>query len=207
MKNALIRHFDIRKSAKSKSRNSGMRACLFLRLCVPRARVRQQVAPRGRGDSAFPLKLLFTDKAVPAASRFLDLARIIGGPSDCVHVTFACSVTQPSVESARIHAACTASLGISARVVSITNLDAIIYTQNFLKIKRQKNFPQKEREAQKRYFTFWGNLGKTFYALFCVITQNYEKRAFLIEKTSKMPVFWWCRWWGSNPHGIATTGF
>ncbi len=26
-------------------------------------------------------------------------------------------------------------------------------------------------------------LGKTFYALFCGIAQNHEKRAFLIEKT------------------------
>ena len=180
--------FGISIFAKSaRNRNPEIRACglafFYARSYPAPAIIANSRQNRGRGNSAFPLKLLFTDKAVPAASRFLDLARIIGGPSDCVHVTFACSVTQPSVESARIHAACTASLGISARVVSITNLDAIIYTQNFLKIKRQKNFPQKEREAQKRYFTFWGNLGKTFYALFCVITQNYEKRAFLIEKT------------------------
>ena len=91
LKNALIRHFDIRKGhAKSKPRNSGMRSCLFLRPCVPRARVCQQVAPRGRGDTAFSLSLLFTDKAVPAASRFSCLARITKGTFDCLHVAFAC---------------------------------------------------------------------------------------------------------------------
>lgn len=115
LKNALIRNYDIRKGAKSKSRNSGMRACLFLRPPNPTpAIIANSRQNRGRGDSAFPLKLLFTDKAVPAASRFSCFARITDEPVRlrARHVClFGYAVERGTLADSR---SCTASLGISA---------------------------------------------------------------------------------------------
>ena len=33
------------------------------------------------------------------------------------------------------------------------------------------------------------------------------QRIYFVEKSSPMAAFFWCRWWDSNPHDVATNGF
>lgn len=76
--------FGITIFAKARNRNPEIRACglacFYARPNPTPAIIANSRQNRGRGDSAFPLKLLFTDKAVPAASRFSCFARITDGP-------------------------------------------------------------------------------------------------------------------------------
>ena len=41
-----------------------------------------------------------------------------------------------------------------------------------------------------------------------VYLQGFDRTEILTNKERRMPLLiCWCRWRGSNPHGIATTGF